>query len=105
MINGVSAISEYDVDDPNAWWVRLRGEPGIIIQGGIYAETYSGSPHSFPIAYPNSALGLIATNSDTMWGEFGVWTKIIDKNSFSIGLSSDETGPGSSAIYVFSVGY
>ena len=33
-MNSVAAISEYDVDDPNAWWVKLRGEPGLIIQGG-----------------------------------------------------------------------
>lgn len=105
MVNNVSAISEYDVDDPNAWWVKLRGDPGLIIQGGIYAETYSGSPHSFPIAYPNSAIGLLATNYDIKWGQFGIWAIINDKNSFFIGLSSDETGPGSSAIYVFSVGY
>ncbi len=33
MVNSMSATSEYDVDDPNAWWMKLRGEPGLIIQG------------------------------------------------------------------------
>ena len=32
-LSNVSAISDYDVDDPNAWWVKFRGEPGLIIQG------------------------------------------------------------------------
>lgn len=44
MVNSVSAISEYDVDDPNAWWVKLRGAPGIIIQGGN-----SGQPNNYNI--------------------------------------------------------
>jgi hypothetical protein len=48
-MNSVAAISEYDVDDPNAWWVKLRGEPGLIIQG-ILVQDSSGSA-SFPISF------------------------------------------------------
>lgn len=46
-MNSVAAISEYDVDDPNAWWVKLRGEPGLIIQGG---RTSSGV-FTYPVTY------------------------------------------------------
>ena len=61
MVNSVSAISEYDVDDPSAWWFKLRGAPGIIIQGGN-----SGQPNNYniivnyAIRYPNKPFFNIA---------------------------------------------
>ena len=60
MINGVSAISEYDVDDPNAWWLRLRGEPGIIIQG---VNTYANRNFSFAVS-ENTVLHISASCID-----------------------------------------
>lgn len=50
-MNSVAAISEYDVTAPNAWWVKLRGEPGLIIQGG-YSPNLGGTfTKPFPIAF------------------------------------------------------
>ncbi len=56
MVNSVSAISEYDVDDPNAWWVKLRGEPGLIIQGILSKGGPYSNPAtiSLPIAFSNA---------------------------------------------------
>ena len=50
-LSNVSAISDYDVDDPNAWWVKLRGEPGLIIQGGKIQETGENVDIRFPIEF------------------------------------------------------
>ena len=56
-LSNVSAISDYDVDDPNAWWVKLRGEPGLIIQG--INKDINGADNyniSFPISFTSSLL-------------------------------------------------
>lgn len=68
-MNSVAAISEYDVDDPNAWWVKLRGEPGLIIQGGM---NVGGLTFQFPIAFPTATLsvqGIVHSNGsdDGKW--------------------------------------
>lgn len=58
-LSNVAAISDYDVDDPNAWWFKLRGEPGIIIQG-IKSPTPSSGNDTFSISLPISCKKIIS---------------------------------------------
>lgn len=59
MVNSVSAISECDVDNPNAWWVKLRGEPGLIIQGRNLSNITFNTEYEFnwPVAFPHNCFG------------------------------------------------
>lgn len=74
-MNSVAAISEYDVDDPNAWWVKLRGEPGLIIQGG----NMTTATVTFPLQFPSTALVAWNNPKDTTndaaidYQEIGIW--------------------------------
>lgn len=85
-MNSVAAISEYDVDDPNAWWVKLRGEPGLIIQGGYINATSVKTLFNYPISFPTKALAIYTTYSGKQNGSFsgatGVTSILNDNRSF-----------------------
>lgn len=90
MVNSVSAISEYDVDDPNAWWVKLRGEPGLIIQGGAFYESQSATDYRhLPIAWPHLRLkgfgtGIPYHTADT--ADYSApWCVFVTDTAFTIG--------------------
>lgn len=58
IVKSMTAVESYDVKDPNAWWIKLRGAPGIIIQGGLslaYNQTHPWY-FTYPVAV-SSALG------------------------------------------------
>lgn len=49
-------IDSYDVSNSSAWWIKLKGAPGIIIQGGMVTGHSSSnlSTITFPIAYSSA---------------------------------------------------
>jgi hypothetical protein len=62
-------IDSYDVSNASAWWIKLKGAPGIIIQGGIISShsSINLSTITFPIAYPSAILiaGGFSNNGST----------------------------------------
>lgn len=63
-------IDSYDVSNSSAWWIKLKGAPGIIIQGGIISSNSSInlSTITFPMSYPSAILiaGGFSDNSSTV---------------------------------------
>lgn len=114
MVNNVSAISEYDVDDPNAWWVKLRGDPGLIIQGINDTSGWAGGnakkkEMSFPITFPNA--NLITVLSETS-GKIQATSGLIEGSNL-MGTTTESTtiicqwtgGDISSPLSILAVGY
>lgn len=55
-----NVVDSYDFSNTSAWWFKLKGTPGIIIQGGIISSTYrSSTTVSFPTAYSTAVLAVI----------------------------------------------
>lgn len=63
-----NVVDSYDFSNTSAWWFKLKGTPGIIIQGGYKV---GAGAHSWPIAFPNSCLTGQYSRTDsngTDWG-------------------------------------
>lgn len=49
-------IDSYDVSNSSAWWIKLKGAPGIIIQGISMSLNNVHGEQSFPISFSTSVL-------------------------------------------------
>ena len=49
-------IDSYDVSNASAWWIKLKGAPGIIIQGISMSLNNVHGKQSFPISFSTSVL-------------------------------------------------
>lgn len=54
-LGNVAPISQYNVSNANAWWVKFAGNPGLIIQGGLQQDPQYGGDaqitRTFPISF------------------------------------------------------
>jgi hypothetical protein len=76
-------IDSYDVSDSSAWWIKLKGAPGIIIQGinGIH----QGATTAFPVAF-NTVLGVSSTcNIGSKIGGYTLTNTTIQMNDLNVG--------------------
>ena len=44
-----SVVSSYNIDDPNSWWIKLSGIPGLTFQG-VYLINRQDSTVTYPVA-------------------------------------------------------
>lgn len=99
--DSVNTIENWNVDNINAWWVKLRG--GLIIQG---MKAAADTTARFPIQFPNRCLIAIKQllHEGGNWNQHNMW---IGEASIAIPTNTEVYIPklsGSPSSYILAIG-